>query len=69
MTPELVLQGARVTLRPLHVGDAEAPMPPDLNDLVARAAYHRELRAVARPVFYLGLALALLALAAAAARH
>ena len=36
---------------------AKAP-PPDLNDPVQRAAYARELRMVARPVRYLGLALA-----------
>lgn len=46
-----------------------AATPPDLNDPAARAAYRRELRAVARPVRYLGLALAFVALAVAVARH
>ena len=47
----------------------ERAVPPDLNDPVQRAAYRRELRGVARPVRYLGMALALLALATAIARH
>ena len=37
---------------------AKAP-PPDLDDPVQRAAYARELRMVARPIRYLGLALAI----------
>ena len=37
---------------------AKAP-PPDLKDPVQLAAYRRELRMVARPVRYLGLALAI----------
>lgn len=46
-----------------------ASVPPDLTDPAARTAYRRELRNVARPVRYLGLALAFAALAAAGARH
>ncbi len=37
---------------------AKAP-PPDLNDPIQRAAYARELKMVARPIRYLGLALAI----------
>lgn len=45
-----------------------ATPPPDLDDPAERAAYRRELRGVARPVRYLGLALALIAVVVAAAR-
>ena len=43
-------------------------LPPDLDNPVERAAYKRELRMIARPVRYLGLALAVLAALLAAAR-
>ncbi|WP_404370981.1 hypothetical protein AB5I39_03010 [Sphingomonas sp. MMS24-J45] len=46
---------------------AKAP-PPDLNDPVQRAAYARELKMVARPIRYLGVALALGAVVLAALR-
>lgn len=36
-------------------------VPPDLNDPVQRATYQRELRMVARPVRWLGVAVAILA--------
>lgn len=42
--------------------------PPDLGDPVARVAYARELRSVARPVRWLGLGLALIALLLAVLR-
>lgn len=35
-------------------------MPPDLADPIARAAYRRELRAIARPIRAAGIAFALL---------
>lgn len=45
-----------------------AAPPPDLNDPAQRAAYARELRAVARPIRLMGLGLAVLAVLAAAGR-
>jgi hypothetical protein len=43
-----------------------AMMPPDLSDPVARAAYSRELRAIARPVRLMGVALLIAGAALAA---
>lgn len=42
--------------------------PPDLRDPVQRAAYRRELAGVARPIRWLGVALAIVAAALAALR-
>lgn len=50
------------------MAEPTAPAPPNLNDPVQRAAYQRELRMVARPIRFLGVALAIAGAVLAALR-